>query len=182
MKKILLTALPLFAVAMVNADDTAYWTTGDDVPVRDSQGECVITSQWRMDSAIDGCGEVPEDPIEEIRHISLSAGTTFEFDSAKLREDAISILDDFAVKVIRLDDLVDTITIHGHTDNIGDDEYNLQLSKDRAEAVSTYLIEQGVNPDLITTDGFGASQPVADNSTREGRSANRRVDIQVDGI
>lgn len=182
MKKLLLVTLPLFAVAAVSADNTAYWTTTDDAPLRDSQGDCVITSQWQTSAAIDGCGEVPEDPIEEIRHISLSAATSFEFDSAKLRVDAIDILDDLAVKIIRLDDLITSISIHGHTDSTGEADYNLRLSKERAEAVSTYLIEQGVNADLITTAGFGETQPIADNSTMDGRRANRRVDIQVDGI
>lgn len=69
------------------------------------------------------------------------------------------------------------IEIIGHTDSRGSDEYNYNLSKQRAEAVAAVLIENGVNPARIRTRGEGESRPVAPNDTPEGRARNRRVEI-----
>lgn len=72
------------------------------------------------------------------------------------------------------------IELTGHTDNVGSDEYNLQLSKQRAEAVAQYLISKGIAPARISVKGAGAASPIADNTTEEGRSKNRRVDIKFE--
>ena len=69
----------------------------------------------------------------------------------------------------------------GHTDNTGGEDLNQRLSENRAAAVQEYLISQGVPADNITSEGFGFSRPVDDNSTRAGRQANRRVEIVVSG-
>jgi outer membrane protein OmpA-like peptidoglycan-associated protein len=71
--------------------------------------------------------------------------------------------------------------IEGHTDNVGSDEVNQKLSEQRAQAVHSYLIEQGLAQTNITAQGFGKTSPVADNSTSEGRQKNRRVEIVVSG-
>jgi outer membrane protein OmpA-like peptidoglycan-associated protein len=67
--------------------------------------------------------------------------------------------------------------IEGHTDSMGDDDYNLDLSRDRAFAVRQALLGQGVSAARISTQGFGESLPVASNSTPSGRQKNRRVEI-----
>ncbi|MCL2328350.1 MAG: OmpA family protein [Bacteroidetes bacterium] len=69
--------------------------------------------------------------------------------------------------------------ISGHTDNTGTDAINNPLSKKRAEAVKTYLINKGVAASRITTQGFGSKKPIASNDTPEGRKQNRRVEIKV---
>ena len=71
--------------------------------------------------------------------------------------------------------------VEGYTDNVGSDEYNQKLSEQRAQAVGDYLVSQGVQQGNITATGFGKGQPVADNSTAEGRSQNRRVQLVVSG-
>lgn len=71
------------------------------------------------------------------------------------------------------------IVVEGHTDNVGGDAFNLQLSEARAESVRNALIAQGINPGMITAVGFGKSQPVASNDTPEGRQQNRRVEVVV---
>lgn len=73
------------------------------------------------------------------------------------------------------------LQVEGFTDSIGSDEYNQQLSDKRAESVRAYLISQGVQPDNVTSQGFGKADPVADNSTAQGRQLNRRVDMVVSG-
>jgi outer membrane protein OmpA-like peptidoglycan-associated protein len=66
-----------------------------------------------------------------------------------------------------------------HTDNIGTEEYNLDLSERRARSVKTYLVQQGVPPPSIRFKGMGYSMPLEDNSTDEGRAKNRRVEFRV---
>ena len=73
------------------------------------------------------------------------------------------------------------VEVEGHTDGTGTVEFNQKLSQDRAEAVRTYLIEQGVKNQDITSQGFGEDQPVATNDTAAGRQLNRRVDLVVTG-
>jgi outer membrane protein OmpA-like peptidoglycan-associated protein len=73
------------------------------------------------------------------------------------------------------------LTIEGHTDSVGSDEFNLTLSEKRADAVRDYLVGQGLNASSINAQGLGKSMPVADNSTAAGRQKNRRVEIIVSG-
>jgi outer membrane protein OmpA-like peptidoglycan-associated protein len=67
------------------------------------------------------------------------------------------------------------ITINGHTDNVGSAAYNKLLSNQRCKAVSDYLVALGLSPDRIVYFPHGLEQPIADNSTEEGRQRNRRV-------
>jgi outer membrane protein OmpA-like peptidoglycan-associated protein len=72
------------------------------------------------------------------------------------------------------------IKLIGHTDNIGSEEHNLQLSRKRAESVARYLVSKGISPGRISVQGSGSTSPVASNDTEEGRNRNRRVDIKFD--
>ena len=74
-----------------------------------------------------------------------------------------------------------TLQIEGHTDSVGSDEFNQQLSERRAESVRDFLAQQGVPASGITARGFGKTQPVASNDTPEGRQRNRRVELVVNG-
>jgi outer membrane protein OmpA-like peptidoglycan-associated protein len=103
----------------------------------------------------------------------------FDFGKADLRPAAREAL-------ARLSGIVATypsleLTIEGHTDNIGTDEFNQTLSEKRAENVRDYLAAQGVDPSNMTSKGMGKLMPVADNSTPAGRQKNRRVEIIVSG-
>ena len=71
------------------------------------------------------------------------------------------------------------VEIKGHTDSVGTDESNMQLSKDRAIAVQTYLVQQGVDPKKITYSYYGESRPMDTNNTPEGRLRNRRVEFEL---
>jgi outer membrane protein OmpA-like peptidoglycan-associated protein len=73
------------------------------------------------------------------------------------------------------------IEVEGHTDSTGSDDYNMKLSENRANAVRTYLVAQGVGSDSVTARGFGKTSPVADNATAAGRQMNRRVEMVVSG-
>jgi outer membrane protein OmpA-like peptidoglycan-associated protein len=73
------------------------------------------------------------------------------------------------------------VQVEGYTDNTGSDSYNLTLSQHRATSVQAFLIAQGVQPDAITSQGYGPADPVADNSSSAGRSQNRRVELVISG-
>ncbi len=73
------------------------------------------------------------------------------------------------------------ITVEGHTDSVGGDEYNMKLSDNRANAVRSYLLSQGLDSGSVTAQGFGKTRPVADNSTAAGREQNSRVELVVAG-
>jgi outer membrane protein OmpA-like peptidoglycan-associated protein len=73
------------------------------------------------------------------------------------------------------------IQVEGHTDATGGDDFNLQLSRDRASSVRTELVAGGVDASKITAEGFGETRPVATNDTPAGRQQNRRVEIVIVG-
>jgi len=72
-----------------------------------------------------------------------------------------------------------SLKLAGHTDNVGSDNSNMKLSKDRAESVKDYLVSKGANPSRIEATGYGETQPIASNKTAEGRAKNRRVEFTL---
>ena len=73
------------------------------------------------------------------------------------------------------------LDVEGHTDSVGGDDYNQQLSEHRGSSVRDYLMEQGMPVSSVTTQGFGKTRPVASNETVEGRQQNRRVELVISG-
>ncbi len=116
-------------------------------------------------------------PVAE--KVTMAADALFDFDKAVIKQDAKSKLDDLADKVKRVN--LEVVIAIGHTDSIGSDAYNQKLSVRRAEAVKSYLVSKGVEPNRVYTEGKGEKQPVASNATKEGRAKNRRVEIEVIG-
>ena len=100
----------------------------------------------------------------------------FDFGKATLRPSSYATLDRLA---ILLSEKNANLKLSGYTDNRGSEWVNLKISKDRAEAIRTYLIHKGVNASHITAVGYGSAQPIADNTTNEGRQANRRVEFSI---
>lgn len=107
----------------------------------------------------------------------LDASMLFEVDSHALRVEALAELDQLVTFLV--EHPAATLEIVGHTDSAGSEQYNLALSLRRAEAVVEHLVTQGVDPGRLSAFGLGESQPIADNATREGRAANRRIDVVV---
>ncbi|EOA8957248.1 OmpA family protein [Vibrio harveyi] len=102
---------------------------------------------------------------------------TFEFDSAKLTDSVSERLDNF---VNFLNEYPQAqVEITGYTDSSGPAAYNQKLSERRAQSVADYLIAAGIDADRFTVTGMGEENPVADNSTHEGREKNRRVEVVV---
>lgn len=105
------------------------------------------------------------------------AGVTFEVNSDVILPESRQVLDE-AVAILQPRTSV-RLEIQGHSDNTGDSAYNLKLSAKRAAAVKAYLVEQGIAADRLETKGYGDTMPAADNSTPEGRDANRRIEFKV---
>lgn len=102
-------------------------------------------------------------------------GVNFDYDKSTLRQEDLAIIDRDAAGLEKWGNV--TIEVAGHTDSRGSDEYNMVLSRERAEAVRNYLISKGIAADRLIAKGYGESQPVADNDTDEGRFKNRRVEL-----
>ena len=102
----------------------------------------------------------------------------FGFAKAELSTEAKAALDAFSDK-LKADNKNVYVEVQGHTDNVGSEEYNFQLGEKRAEAVRRYLSMKGVPLNRLSTISYGEAEPVADNSSRDGRSQNRRVVLVV---
>ncbi|MFN8624751.1 MAG: OmpA family protein [Candidatus Binatia bacterium] len=120
--------------------------------------------------------QAPAPPTAPKKKIVLRS-VHFDFDKATLKAEAKPILDE-AVQVLKQEGSVD-IVVEGHTDSVGTEQYNLRLSRRRAETVRRYLVEHGVASGRITAEGLGESKPVASNDTAGGRAQNRRVELHV---
>ncbi len=115
-------------------------------------------------------------PIEIGEIIRLN-NIFFDFDKAILRPESFPELE----KVLKLLNSYPKmiIELNGHTDSYGDDDYNINLSQNRADAVKNYLVSKGISLERIKTIGFGESKPIATNETEEGRQLNRRIEFVI---
>ncbi len=179
-------------------------TDSQGVPVRDSSGNCVLSSgiphpdcQPKKDApapkpsapAAPGAPAKPASPTAPAgkpapasmkQTIVIQADALFDFDKSVVRPDGKKSIDDAMAKLAGVD--VEMVIATGHTDSVGTDAYNQKLSERRAAAVKAYLVSKGMPSSKITTIGKGESQPVATNKTKEGRQKNRRVDIEFKGV
>ena len=123
-----------------------------------------------------GTGVVVEREGDELL-LTMPAGITFPINSYEIQPQFYSTLDQVAQTLNAYPSTL--IDVYGHTDPSGGDAINLPLSRNRAESVASYLAQRGVNRTRVATQGFGSSQPIADNSTETGRAQNRRVELRV---
>ena len=136
----------------------------------------------RMDQQERELREIPgvdvSRPSEGEIEVRLTSDVLFDFNSAALRSESRQTLRDLADTMGRYAD-INYIEVEGHTDSVGSDTYNLDLSRQRATAVRQFLVTQGVPAANIVARGFGEAQPKASNDTAEGRQLNRRVEINI---
>jgi outer membrane protein OmpA-like peptidoglycan-associated protein len=109
--------------------------------------------------------------------VTFESGLLFDVDKAALRAASQENLQDLARILNKYPDT--NILIEGHTDSTGADDYNLALSKRRAESVSHYLAQLEVKASRFSIMGYGEEQPIVTNDTEEGRQQNRRVDLAI---
>jgi outer membrane protein OmpA-like peptidoglycan-associated protein len=116
----------------------------------------------------------------DVVKITMTNQTAFDTGSAEIKPGFYSTMDKIADVVIRYGKT--TLTIVGHTDNVGGAAYNQNLSRERAVSVAQYLESKDVNPVRLATSGKGESAPIASNDSQSGRQANRRVEIFVEPV
>ena len=179
MKKSLLVLLALVATSAMatdnwqNGDGTLQWRNGDS-------SLCWRDNNWTPATAAKGCdGALVAKAVVTQTKVTLQADTLFDFDKSAVKTEGKAALDQVAAGIKGLK--LEVVIAVGNTDSVGTDAYNLALGQRRAESVKAYLVSKGVPADRIYTESKGKSNPVATNATAEGRSLNRRVDIEVVG-
>jgi len=184
----LLAAAGVHAEARRDATPGYTQDSGNNV-VRTGSGDCLHTGEWKPALAtIVGCdGVTLERPIEVIAGepsgllaaISIPAAAMFAFDSAELTAEGKKAIEEYRAKLRPDISQAYAGVIIGNTDSTGNAEYNMGLSKRRAQAVADYLVSTGVDPRKLRVIGRGQNNPIVSNDTAEGRAQNRRVDIVV---
>ena len=122
-----------------------------------------------------GCPVIEQEIIEVLK----TAFDNLEFETAKdvIKDESKPSLDELATVLMKKSTW--KLEISGHTDNVGDDDKNMVLSKKRAESLKSYLVSKGVEATRLNTLFFGETKPIADNNTPEGRKKNRRVEMKI---
>ena len=211
MKQLNRVAIALAAAVLATsagAQEINNWRSSAGDVWKNSVGECWRNSSWTPATAAPGCDGyiVPASPPAPAptpvapapapapapaavvaptpapavaSKVTYAADAFFDFDKSVLKPEGKAKLDDLAGKVKGIN--LEVIIAVGHTDSVGTDAYNQKLSVRRSEAVKAYLVSQGIEKSRVYTEGKGELQPVADNKTAEGRSKNRRVEIEVVG-
>jgi OOP family OmpA-OmpF porin len=121
----------------------------------------------------------PAAPATVATKVTYAADAFFDFNKSVVKAEGKAKLDDLIGKIKGIS--LEVIIAVGHTDSVGADAYNQKLSVQRSEAVKAYLVSKGIEKNRVYTEGKGEKQPVADNKTSEGRTKNRRVEIEVVG-
>ena len=118
-------------------------------------------------------------PRPAAQKVTYAADTFFDFDKYAIKPEGKAKLDDLVDKTKGI--ALEVIIAVGYTDNIGSFAYNQKLSERRANAVKEYLVSKGIEKNRVYTEGKSYNNPIASNSTPEGRAKNRRTEIEVVG-
>lgn len=189
----------LFAAAALSAAAGAQtidnWRAADGTVWKNGTNElCWRNASWTPATAAVGCDGaiVPvaapaaapaparaAAPVAAAAKVTYASDAFFDFDRAVLKPEGRANLDSLVEKMKGIN--LEVVVAVGHTDSTGPESYNQALSVRRAEAVKAYLVSKGIEANRVYVEGKGEVQPVADNSTREGRAKNRRVEIEVVG-
>ena len=211
MKKLNRVAIAIAAAALATVageQEINNWKSNSGEVWKNNSGECWRNNSWTPATAAPGCdGAIAPAPAAPApapapmakpapapaaapvakpapapavaSKVTYAADAFFDFDKAVLKPEGKAKLDDLVGKVKGIN--LEVIIAVGHTDSVGTDAYNQKLSVSRSEAVKAYLVSKGIEKSRVYTEGKGEKQPVADNKTAEGRSKNRRVEIEVVG-
>jgi len=149
---------------------------GDGIP--DAQDKCPNQPETVNNyQDEDGCPD--EVPVEVKKFTGVIQGINFKTNSAEVTKDSHAVLDK-AVQVLK--DYPDVrLEIGGHTDNVGKADYNLELSRKRAESVKKHMVDKGIQDERLNAVGYGMDKPIEPNKTAAGRAKNRRTEFTLVG-
>ena len=169
--------------AKAEEKDTTKNSSGIEQEIEQQQGQLqeggdiVTENQFSPKDSVTASVQVGEITPEGLEIETISRNIEFDFNSTHVTEHTHLYLDPLAEMLKAYPET--KIIITGHTDNVGRKQYNKQLSLKRAQTVQLYLLERGVSESQIQVIGMGDEQPVDTNKTKEGRSRNRRVEIEL---
>ena len=196
-------------VAPAQAQEGAgYWKDSSGQTIRSGFGECVRAGYFSPGMATEQCDPsiapkkavvvpAPSQPaavaapkvepkaaslpvvVPTPQSVTYKADGFFDFDKTGLKPEGTAAL--LRMLEQAKGSNIEEIRVEGHTDAVGSEGYNLKLSIRRAEAVKAFLVKQGVRANIVKTEGFGETQPVANNATGKGRAQNRRVTVELIG-
>jgi OOP family OmpA-OmpF porin len=181
----------LFEINKLREDQVKLKTDSDNDGVSDYFDKCPGTN---IGVKVDGAGcALPISTIDTVTKVYNNTTYIISEEDKKIAKDAVRNLEfEFGKSTIRerslpyLNKVADLLTkkgislkLGGHTDAVGSETANMMLSKDRAEAIKTYLISKGANGSRIEAVGYGETQPIANNKTDAGRQQNRRVEFTL---
>lgn len=144
-------------------------TEYDEITIPDNKGKMSATLSLQLT-------EIKEITKLPAKHFVLE-NVYFNTGSAVLKPESFTALNNL-LEVMKLKPTL-IIEISGHTDNEGNETSNIKLSQDRAESVRSYLIKNGIASNRVSAKGYGQTQPIADNSTEEGKAKNRRTEVRI---
>ena len=182
--KVLLASVITVSASAAMASDN--WENSAGLNWKNGAGTlCWRDNNWTPATAAAGCDgwlapkAAAAAPSVTQSKITLQADTLYDFDKATLKPEGQATLDKIAKDLSKIK--LEVIIAVGNTDSVGTDAYNMALGQRRAQSVKAYLVSKGVDGSRIYTESKGKSNPVASNATAEGRSKNRRTDIEVVG-
>jgi OmpA-OmpF porin, OOP family len=196
--KLMLAALITISAGSVIAQpkNVDNWVNSAGTPWRNGDGTlCWRDAAWTPATAAANCDGwlAPRPPAPAAKpaaaapaskvaqkKITLQADTLFDFDKSTLKSEGVATLNKVAQDIKKMK--LEVVIIVGHTDSIGTDAYNIALGQRRANAVKSFLTNDGgVEATRVYTESKGKADPVASNATAEGRAKNRRAVIEVVG-
>ena len=147
----------------------AYWQC------RTVTGLAMMAKARQMAEDAERCGPVAAKAAP--KEVIILKGVNFAFNSAELTPKSKGVLDQWVTRI--KEDKTIRVEVAGHTDSVGSDTYNQQLSERRAKSVVDYFVSKGVAANRLKAVGYGKTKPIASNKTEEGRAENRRVELQI---
>jgi OOP family OmpA-OmpF porin len=156
---------------------------------QNTESSRLLAEARRLAEEAESCGPqgaaappvIPPTPVPEKPLVKVCIPLNINFDI-----DRAEILPEYDLDIVKVADFMkehptSTAVIEGHTDNVGTEEHNLDLSQRRAESVVNYLVDKlGIDRSRLSAKGYGMSQPIADNATEEGKQKNRRIEAIID--
>lgn len=159
----------------VHLDQGTFLQVTEDVPPKSQK---LLASELESIGVSSSCSEYFSNQGEysELDEGDLVARVHFSFDKSELTDNSLYVLNNL---IQQIQTNHSKLKVEGHTDSTGSKAYNFQLGLRRSDEVKQYLVFKGANAEQLESVSYGASQPIEDNNDREGRAANRRVDITL---